>query len=292
MKFHLDNSAFSMLNCARKFQLRVVEGLVDPPGPEAAFGSAVHTGLELLDKGISPDDMLSAIHKQHFGTNIPGALSLITFYKATNKLPPPLILANGLPAVEVKFSYKHSSLIIPNSHELLDIFLEGTIDRMHIDKDILVIQDYKTTAVGSSYQLDKTLSSYALSFQLPFYLYAVKNFGILPASYQDFIDSRKYRMEIHLMAYNTSPPTFKKHIRHAFNDDFIDREVPLIINSKIQEAVNIAGLSSAAPHTGMTVYKACDNCGFRPACLVMGEAREDEILSRYDKATYDPLSFR
>jgi hypothetical protein len=140
--------------------------------------------------------------------------------------------------------------------------------------------------------LDKTLNSYALSFQLPFYLYAVKNFGILPASYLDYINTRKYRMEIILLAYNTAPPTFKRHVRSAFNDDFITREVPLIINNMISKAVEIAGLSSAAAHTGMTVYKACDNCGFRPACLVMGEAREDEILSRYDVKPYDPLSFR
>jgi len=291
MKIHLDNSAFSLLSCARKFQLRVVEGKKEGRGPEAAFGDGVHKLLEHIDKGSSPDEALSKVHKISLGIDLPKALSLVTFYKMSRTLPPPIELPSG-PAVEVKFSHKYASILLPNSHELLDIHLEGTIDRIHLDDDILVLLDYKTTAAATPYLLDKALASYALSFQPAFYLFALKNFGILPASYLDYITNRHYRIEIHLLAYNMSPPVFKKHIRHAFNDDFIDREVPLIVNSRINAAVEIAGMTGPAAHTGMCVYKACDNCGYRPACLVMGEAREDEILSRYPIEPYAPLTWR
>lgn len=292
MIFKLDNSAFSLLSCQRRFQLRVIEGRSSGRGDAASFGDAVHKMLEFLDKGDSVDTMIEKIHKLKLATDIPKALSLVTFFRMSRRLPAPLKLLDGSLAVELKFSHKYASLLLPSSHELLDIYLEGTIDRIDIEDDVLVIRDYKTTQAATPYKISDVLSSYALSFQLPFYLYALRHFGILPASYQEYITARKYRMEILLLAGNTSPPTFKTYLRHAFNDDFIDREVPLIINSKIQEAVNIASLTTPAPHTGMTVYKACDNCEFRPACLVMGEAREDEILSRYDPVPYNPLSFR
>lgn len=281
-----------MLSCARKFQLRVVEGRADPKGPEAGFGDAVHKCLEFLDKGDTPENMTDKVMKACPSADIPKALSLLTFYKLHRKMPPPITMLDGTPAVEVKFHKHYGKFLIPGSHEMLDIFLDGTIDRIFIEDDILVILDYKTTAVGTPYQIDKTLKSYSLSFQLPFYLYALWNFGILPATYLDYLEAGRYRMEIQLLCYSTSPPTFKTHIRQAFSDDFIQREVPLIINAKIQQAVHIASLQTSAPHDGFCVYKACDNCSYRNACLVLGTAREQEILSRFDIQVYDPLSFR
>lgn len=292
MDIYLDNSAFSLLNCDRKFQLRVGQGLVEPKGEGASLGDAVHKCLEYLDKGDTADTMIEKVHKSCSATDIPKALASVTCYKLIKKLPEPIKLLDGTPAVEIKFKYYYTSLTLPGSHELVKVYLVGTIDRIHIDKDILVVLDYKTTAAGTKYAIDKVLRSYAMSFQLPFYLFALLKSGILPAVYLDYLSQRRYRMEVHLLALNTNPLTVEVHRRFAFNDDFIEREVPLIINSKIQQAVNILALQTSAPHTGMTVYKACDDCGFRNACLVLGEPREQEILSHFDKQPYNPLTFR
>lgn len=289
----LDNSAFSLLSCDRKFQLRVVMGRDEPKGDGALFGDTVHKILQYIDEGKEVDSVVEQVHKECSGRDVPKALSLVTCFKMSKKLPPPILVENR-PFVEVKFKHKYASIILPTSHELLDIYLTGTIDRVHIDPidDVLVIADYKTTAAATSYKITEVIDSYSLSFQLPFYFFCLLNFGILPAQYNEYLKTRRYRMEIILLCHNTNPPTFKTHVRHAFNDDFIAREVPLIINQRIQRAVEIASLTTPAPHTGMTSYKACDNCGYRPACLCMGTPREDEILSRYAINPYNPLTFR
>lgn len=294
MKLHLDNSAFQLLACSRRAQLRVISGIEEPSGGAADFGSAAHRALELLDKGHSPEDMVQALHStnQFNEADIPKAISLVNFFKLNRRIPDPITLANGLPAVEVKFSHRYGHFIVPNASELLEIYLEGTIDRIHIEDDILVITDYKTCADVTPYKMEKKMKSYALQFQLPFYLYALKNFGILPASYLEYIKEDRYRLEIQLMFHNTAPPTFKKVPRYAFPEDFIDREVPLIINTKVSEYVALAQLTQPAPHTGMTVYQACDYCGYRNACLVMGTAREAELLERLPIKEYNPLTFR
>lgn len=294
MEILLDNSAISLMNCQRRFQLRVVQGKDEPRGSAAAFGDTVHKILQYVDEGLDGDAVIERVHKECPAQDIPKALSLVTYFRIAKKLPDPIKTKDGKPFVEVKFKHKYSSVIIPNSHELLDIYLTGTVDRVHIDPvdDCLVIADYKTSGAATAGKIDEVMNGYTLAFQLPFYFYCIKNFGILPAQYNDYLESRRYRMEILLLLHNTNPPSFKRVIRPAFNDDFINREIPLIVNQRIQEAVNIASLTTPAPHTGMTVYKACDLCGFRPACLVMGTPREDEILSRYELRPYNPLTFR
>lgn len=293
LEFNLDNSAFSLLSCSRKFQLRVIRGLAEPKNDEAAFGDGVHKSLEYLDKGDSPDDMVVKLQKQGI-TDIPKVLSLITFFKSAIKLPPPIILLDNKPAVEIKFRHHYASIMLPGSHEKVEIYLVGTIDRIHIDEKTgsLVILDYKTTSAATKYQIDKKIKEYQLAFQLAFYLYALKNFGILPASYLELIELHKYRLEIMLLSYNTNPPSFTTIPRFAFNDDFINREVPMIINAKINQSIAIAALNGPAPKDGMTVYQACTFCGYRNACLVAGTERENEILSHFEILEYNPLNFR
>lgn len=291
--FNLDNSAFSLLSCSRRFQLRVIHGKTLPRGLAPAFGDAVHKGLEYLDKGMEVDEMVSHLQKVCSGVDLPKVLSIIRFFKLQVKLEPPLILPNKNPAIELKFRYKYTSVLLPGSHEHLDIYLVGTIDRVHITKEgILVITDYKTTQAATADAIKKTMSTYSLAFQLPFYLYALKNFGILPADVVDYIMTNNYRLEIILITANTVPFEFKRSIRPAFPTDFIDKEVPLVINSMINRAVQVATMPGAAPKEGMTVYKACDNCEYRNACLVSGTNEEEEILSRFDTIVYDPLSWR
>lgn len=293
MEINLDNSAFSLLSCEYKFQKVVIEGLTSS-NPSTEFGDVVHKALEYQDHGLTRIEVIDKLSKNCPNTDIPKALTLLTFFNATVKLPPPIMLLDNRPALEVKFKHKYVQHIIPGSSELLTVNLVGTIDRLYIDNDTLVIADYKTTAAATAYAIEKVERSYALAFQLPFYFYCLLNFfdGMLPAGYKDYLINHKYRMEIILLCHNTNPPTFRKYIRPPFNDDTILREIPMIINHKINSALAIAALTSQAPKTGFTVYGACDNCNLRPACLSSGTALEADIISSYERKPYNPLSFR
>lgn len=289
MDINLDNSALSTLSCRRKFQLTVLEGLVSPlEDKPQAIGNATHKVIESVDLGSSLDDAIT----EHTGNVDPLTLRKITtFFLATNKLPPAIII-NDKPAVEVKFKYHYGKYLLPDGKEV-NVYLSGTIDRIHVENDRLIITDYKTAADGSEYLQDKKKESYRLSFQLPFYVFALLKSGILPAEYEALLKDRQYSSQFILMFYNNNPPRYVKVPFAAYPDYFIHNEVPYIINTKIAQAIQVAQLKNEpAPHDGMTVYKACEYCDFRPACLHMGEAKGAEYLERFNRRIYDPMTFR
>jgi len=288
MKLLLDNSALSLLPCKRRFQLAVVDGLKGHTSASAQFGSAFHTAIEYLDKNLGVDESVDKTFEKYPDVNKLLLMQTVALFRTTKKLPPPIILDDGKPAVEIKFSF-------PYNHGEQDIELCGTIDRIHLDeeKDILVILDYKTAGDVTDYKIAAKLDSYSLSFQLPFYVFCLLNSGILPARYKDYLVNGRYRVELLIVFYAAQPPRFKTLSKQAFNSDFITREVPLIIETRAKEAMDIVALgSSPAPHDGMNIYKYCDYCDFRNACLVMGSEREVELLSRFEKKTYNPMEFR
>lgn len=294
MDIHLDNTAFSLLSCDYKFQSMVVKGIKPSSSSAADFGDLVHKALEYRDHGLSQQEITDKLLATESPAQVPKVFTTLSFLSPKLSLPPPITLLDNKPALEVKFKHRYAQMMIPNSNELLNVYLEGTIDRIYLDKDVLVISDYKTTGAGTPYSIDKILKGYALSFQLPFYFYALLNFfdGILPASYKEYLTSHHYRTEIILITHNTNPPSIQKYIRPAFNDDMISREIPMIIHNKISQAINIASMTSQAAKTGFTVYKACDDCAFRPACLSSGTTRETDIISSFPVKPYNPLAFR
>lgn len=291
MEINLDNSALSTLSCRRKFQLTVLEGLVNPiPDKAIETGNTAHKVLEDVDLGLSIDDAIAK--NENINVDPLTIRKIITFFVATNKLPPPIVMTDGKPAVEVKFKYHYGKYLLPNG-DSIDVNLSGTIDRIHVENDRLIITDYKTAADGSEYLQDKKKESYRLSFQLPFYIFALLKSGILPAEYETLLRERKYSAQFILMFYNNNPPRFVRVPFSAYPDYFIHNEVPYIINTKIAAAIEVMKLKNEpAPHDGMTVYKACEYCDFRPACLHMGEARGAEYLERFSRRVYDPMTFR
>lgn len=293
MNISIDNSALKLLSCRRRFQLTVIEGRHSPGDTSLYFGSAVHKLLEWLDLGEDPVTLPEKLQEYIGDTNVDigKVFTLVTLYRLSKKLPPPIML-NDRPAVEVKFSFPYANIIGANN-ELINVNLVGTIDRIYIDdrSDILVIQDYKTSA-SCGYGKKTVMDEYDLDFQVPFYLWCLLNSGILPASYKDYLENRRYRLEIHFLFHNETPPDFKTYIHGPFPEDFLSREVPSILNSKLRDALAVAQLTTIAPHDGMTVYKACTYCPFRPACLYMGSSRELDYIRRFPITPYDPLSFR
>ncbi len=294
MKLLLDNSALSILHCQRKFQLTVIQGLRPDEAEEAtATGSAGHTLLEHLDKGSNIDDALSIMVAKHGSKDQDKILMAASMYRGANRMPPPIEI-NGSPAIEYKFSFHYGSFIRSDSSERIEVDLCGTIDRIYLDsdRDQLVFVDYKWSAAVLPAHRDRIMDSYDLAFQLPFYVHAMLSSGTFPAEYMAYLIEGRYRVELHFVFFNANPPITKRRIRVAFRDDFLRREVPLIINSKIEEALKIATMTNSAPHDGMLVYSACTYCHFKTACLEMGSEKEVEYLSRIPRRIYNPMEFR
>lgn len=293
MILHLDNSAFGLLHCKRKFQLTVIEGKKSIPNDIAQMGNALHVMLELWAKGYKVENAIEIVRERYPKVDMAKVISTIYCYINTRKMPEPLVLTDGTPAVEVKFRHQFASVITPQNTKV-DVTLDGTIDLIFIDEktDHLVVRDYKSSVAPTDYLIESNMTDYDLTFQLPFYLHILKTSGTLPAVYKEYIEANRYRTEIHFLYYNTSPPRFKTKFWPAFPTDFIDREVPYIVNAKVREAIDVAGMTTPAVHDGMNVYKACRYCAFKPACISMGTEKELEYLSRFDAELYDPLTFR
>ena len=289
----LDNSAISLLNCDRKFQLVVGQGLYRSKNKILQFGDAYHKAQEYIDKGSTVEDAIARVFSEYPDVHKERLLAAVTYFRLSQKIPSPLII-DDQPFIEQKFKFLYRHSRFPGDY---DVYLAGTIDRAHIEvkDDILAIVDYKTGLDATDSQIQRKIAEYELSFQLPFYTYCLLKGGLLPAKYNDYLLARRYRVEIWFCFYNTLPtPTYKRLIKPAFNEDFLLREVPTIIDHAIERAIRILSLpdGAIAPHVGMTVYKACDRCDFRPACMSMGTAQEASILERFERRQYDPLSFR
>lgn len=291
MDIILDNSALSLLSCKRKFQLTVLEGRKPPGNQFSDFGNAFHKAVELIDQGLDASAAYHEATKDVGRIDKLQLLTLLTCFKATQKLPPAITIQDK-PAIEFKFKWFYGSYVTEQGKKV-DIWLCGTIDRIYLDGETLVFLDFKTAADYSDSSQKSKQEEYVLAFQLPWYVWNMLKSGLLPQEYIDKINNHQYRIEILLAFYTPSPPVFKKVTHGPFNDHFLHHEIPLIINNKIKDAINITQLGNqVAPHDGMTVYKACTYCAFRAGCLHMGSEKEIEFVSRFDKVTYDPLTFR
>lgn len=295
MDLLLDNSAISLLHCERRYQLTVVEGRRPGETKEIRTGSAFHIVQEHIDKTQDVDAAYNIARTKYPDVDMSVVVAASTLYRLTSKPGRVIdVLLNGIstPAVEVKFKYLYASF--PHGHEMLNVYLCGTIDRIEIDEatDTLVIKDYKSSAAVTPGHQESIITGYDLQFQLLFYLYALIHGKILPAAYLDYITSGRYRLEYHFIFYLSKPPAFKRLVKPALPPDLLNREIPLIINSKILKAVAITQLTTPAPHDGMTTYGVCKNCPYKPGCLNMGTERELEYLQRFDVTPYNPLMFR
>jgi hypothetical protein len=293
MILKLDNSALSTLHCKRRYQLTCIQG-IDPGGSkDTDLGSAGHTLLEHLDKGEDIDKALEIMVATHGSKDQSKVLMAASMYRGATRLPPAVII-KGTPAIEYKFSFEYGTFIRSEVSERITVLLQGTIDRIYIDNklDQLVIHDYKWSGAYKEDHQNNIMEGYDLAFQLPFYAFCLLNMPDFPEEYKEYIRSGNYRVELHFIFFNTDPPRTRKKARMAFRESFLLGEVPLLINTKIQEAINVAVLKDSAVHDGMLVYGACKGCPFKIACLEMGSEKEIDYLSRFPRREYDPMSFR
>ncbi len=278
----LDNSAFSLLYCDRRFELRVKRGLFTPfQGGKAPheFGSAVHTGIELIDKGADIDEIFKKLFADYPDANREKLVKAIGAIVTMPKRPPVITLNNGKPALEVKFDYNYK-----------DIKLAGTIDRIEDDDDILVIRDYKTAGDFSEGKAKDKLENYELTFQLLFYAWSLVKLDILTEAYARILLARKFRMEYTVIFYNLDPIKVKTVVIRP--PTLENSHYDSMIENLIARAKAIVDSPERASMTGLTVYNGCKYCEFRRACKVAGTEEEEQILSRFETKEYNPLTFR
>jgi hypothetical protein len=287
----LDNSAFSLLYCERRFELAVKKGLVAGGANYFAdFGNALHKALEYLSNKVEVESVFAKIFTEYPSIDTVKLVRAVSAFLQLGELPP-VIELNGKKAIELKFRYFHSEHFPVNARNY-SVYLAGTVDRIELDGDTLVIRDYKTAGDFTTGKAKEKLELYRSSFQLPFYIYALRNSGILPAEHTARLSDRKYRTEYSVIFYNLDPIRIET-IRHGpYPSDFLDTEVPNIVERLIDRATNIYESDVRAPMTGLTTYNGCKYCSFRRACLVAGTQAELEFLEGLESRDYDPMKFR
>lgn len=296
MRLLIDNSALGTLSCERKFQLTVIQGHKPEASESINLGSAGHTFMEEQDKGHNVDESMEIAVTKHGKFDQKKVLMAARMYRSVAR-PSPAVLINGIPAIEFKFNLPYGNFINPDTNELIEIRLLGTIDRIEYDseRDQVVIKDYKWSGAFNQSHRENIMDAADTSFQLPFYYHALLlmgRLGMLPADLVEYLESGKYRAELHYIFYSCEPPIIKKRQRASFRHDFVTKMIPAIIHNKIHKIVSIAGSKSAAVLDGLLVYGLCNKCPFNIACMDHGTEKETEYLSRIPRVEYDPMTFR
>ena len=292
MNLKLDNSAFNLLSCRRRFQLTVVNGCVQSHNQFSEFGDAFHCVQENISLGHTQDYGLTCALERTPKVNVAKLLETITLYNLNSNRLPPAVVINDQRMVEFKFCNRYGSYITEKGDNI-DIDLVGTIDHITWEDGIVGIYDYKTVASFKEIDRKKKVDEYALRFQLPFYLYNLLLAPEIPEEMKEAIKDGRYKCGIMFIFYQLTPPTYQLTTYPPYSPDFIYNEIPLIINQKIKDAIKIYELGNdPAPHDGMCVDAACTFCAYKPACLHMGSEKAQEFLDRFDHKPYNPLLFR
>lgn len=285
MTFYLNNSSFPYLACAKQYHLRVVRGLLPPPGGNKyiAGGLAFHKMMQIVGTEACPNINTAvlfnraSLHEKI--RNIPETLALQYAQLAQqicSEHPELFIPENHLR--EFRFEYLYPDDASSNTtHRALRT---GTIDLITLTPDGFVdVLDYKTT----SKPLDGNLiNSYKLSSQRHFYTLALY-YADLPAQYKEAIAAHRIR--------------FRYLFVHAENNQYF-LQPPALVDLKELEVYsrlfNEKALYAAAIHADETLAVKegilsglCWKCPFSSICL----ADDEEYLLAnwpYGSKPYNP----
>lgn len=285
MNFFLNNSSLPWLACAKQYYLRVVKGLLPPPGGNkyTAGGLAFHKMMQLVGTEACPD-ILSAVlfnrDKLHEKIRaIPEPLALQYAQLAQQIYTEHLeLFPSGNHLREFQFQYEHpDDISFDTNHRATRT---GTIDLITYTPDGFVdILDYKTT----SKPLDGNLiNSYKLSSQRHFYTLALYH-ADLPSQYKEAISQHRLR--------------FRYLFVHAEKNQYF-LQPPALVDLKELEGFallfNEKALYAAAIHADPTLAVKegilsglCWKCPFSSICL----ADDEEYLINnwpYGSKPYNP----
>lgn len=283
----LDNSAFSLLYCDRRFQNTVITGLRGASSPNALFGNALHTAVEVLDKTGDVNKAIEAVITKGYSCDEIKLIEVLTNIKLTQRFPPPI-------AIEVKFKFHYK--FFPTPFGPLDIYLAGTIDRIHITDDgWLEFIDWKSAQDFKEASQRGKIEEYENSFQLPFYVFAAHHAEFLPPEAMELLKQRRYRTKFIFAFYTSVPSRIITKEFPAYPEGFFESRFQSTLSSYIHRAVSIwvqTKHDAIAAYSGMNVYKGCTYCPYRLGCLTFDAQKEAQFLERFERKPYNPLQFR
>ncbi len=285
MNFYLNNSSLPWLACAKQYHLRVVKGLLPPPGGNryTSGGLAFHKMMQLVGTAECPNINTAVLfnrEKQHDKIkSIPEPLALQYAQLAQQIYDEhPELYVDGSHLREYQFQYQYDDDISLSTD--IRALRTGTIDLITLTPDGFVdILDYKTT----SKPLDGSLiNSYKLSSQRHFYTLALYH-ADLPQPYKEAISAHKLR--------------FRYLFVHAEKNQYF-LQAPALVDLKELEVFarlfNEKALYAAAIHADSTLAVKegilsglCWRCPFSSICLADDE---DYLINNwpYGSKPYNP----
>ena len=280
----LDFSAISQLYCARAYQLSCVKG-IDSSSSATNFGSAVHKYVEARGLG----DKRSAIiicaeiatkYKAPLDKLIMCAVKIDLVYRFGN----PIFDTIGTPLIEYKFSIPYKEV------DGYNIILCGTVDAIEY-KNRLTFIDWKTTACTAT-ALDRTMSEYATSFQLPFYLYIIHKYlaKFLPIDLSNAALSLNMAGVYRYVCHSYNPVDIKESSEIYISPEDI-LYIEELIDYCIPKMISIHRRTTLCPPEG-SIYKMCPKCNFRDLCAIRNHDRLVDTINRQPTRQYDPTNFR
>ena len=288
--FYLNNSSLPYLTCAKQYHLRVVRGLLPPPGGNkyTAGGLAFHKMMQLVGTAECPNitsALLFNFKAQHPKiTAIPEPLALQYAQLAQQIYDEhPEMFGEGHQR-ELHFEYTLEQDTYHDYEARRDIYLAtrtGTIDLLTLSPDGYVdITDYKTTAKPIDGGL---ISSYKLSSQRHFYTLALYYLTTLPPDFQSAIKEHRIR--------------FRYCFVNADKNQYYLQAPALVDVNELQlfaRLFNEKALYAAAIHADSTLAvkegilnNSCWKCPFTSICLADDES---QMISSWPYGTkpYNP----
>lgn len=290
MNFFLNNSSLPWLACAKQYHLRVVKGLLPPPGGNryTSGGLAFHKMMQLVGTEACPNINTAVLfnranlHDKIKSIPEPLALQYAQLAQQIYDEHPELYVA-GSHLREFQFQYEYPDdkpWQLPNLPLPFIATRTGTIDLITLTPDGFVdILDYKTT----SKLLDGSLiNSYKLSSQRHFYTLALYH-ADLPPPYKEAIQQHRLRFR-YLFVHAEKNQYF---LQQPALVDLKELEIfARLFNEKALYAAAIHSDPSLAVKEGI-LSGLCWRCPFSSICLADDE---DYLINNwpYGSKPYNP----
>lgn len=285
--FFLNNSSFSILSCAKRYHLQVVQGLRPPPGGNkyTTPGLAFHKMMQLVGtEGYPNMAMLAMFDKnKHKEIAVIPEVQAIQLAKLADRIyeehPEMYVDCRR----ELHFEYQ-TAVDMPEvtteiEHQATRC---GTIDLISYDSqsDTVILTDYKTTGKPIDGQL---ITNYSLSSQRHFYT--------LAAYYLELPEHFKAAIKSHRVAWRYCYVGIDKDVYHLAQPSLVDLNELTVFARLFTEKA----LYAAAIHQDPTLAlkdgilsNLCWRCPFTSICTA---EIEDNLITNwpYGKKPYTYL---
>jgi hypothetical protein len=287
----LNATALNYLSCKRHYQVSALWGYSGYTSDSANLGTDFHRfayffegprKLGVMDQAMSPGT--------GFRENDKKLQEMCVMYEACNPLigREPIVDDHGVPCLEYQFHIKDYI-----STDKYNIHLVGTIDRADRFQDAVCIVDRKTSAKTKK---EDVLSNYILQIQVPFYMWAWKEF-LLPKAFTNLSQNTPLLGQYLGIFHSFSPPKFELSNVIAYTP-YLKAEVEDIVLTAARDMIAIADLGEQlAPPTGMSTKisgdeTVCKYCFLRKLCSVRNHEQLIGYLKTLTSTPYDPRNWR